>query len=189
MIQNTKGNLNMKFMRENSASVLTVLFLVIVGILLLVNPVTFGIVIIKIAGILLALLGIVDIVKYLRTSPEEAAQGQLFFSGAVSVTAGCFLFFATDWFVKVFPILAVVYGLLQVLIGFRNLQATVDALRLKKTYWYLIGISAALSLLFGFIIVLNPTMSMMSIWAFTGITMIVEGVFDAVALGIRMKQK
>ena len=49
MIQNTKGNLNMKFMRENSASVLTVLFLVIVGILLLVNPVTFGIVIIKIA--------------------------------------------------------------------------------------------------------------------------------------------
>ena len=130
-----------------------------------------------------------DIVKYLRTSPEEAAQGQLFFSGAVSVTAGCFLFFATDWFVKVFPILAVVYGLLQVLIGFRNLQATVDALRLKKPYWYMIGISAALSLLFGFIIVLDPTMSMMSIWAFTGITMIVEGVFDAVALGIRMKQK
>ena len=84
--------------------------------------------------------------------------------------------------------LAVLYGLFQILIGFRKAQRTVDALRTKNPLWYLKVISTGISLLFGFIIVLNPGMAFMSIWVFTGITMILEGVFDAVSLFLQQKK-
>ena len=178
----------MKFIKENWASLLTILFLVLVGILLLVDPATFGVTIIKVAGILFAALGIYDLVKYFRAEPAEAAKGQAFSSGVTMISIGCFCFFGSGWFKNVFPVLAVLYGLFQILIGFRKAQRTVDALRTKQPLWYLRAISAGITLLFGFIIVLNPGMTFMSIWVFTGITLIVEGVFDAVSLFLQQNK-
>ena len=54
------------------------------------------------------------------------------------------------------------YGLFQVLIGFRKLQKMTDALRTKRPLWYLYAVSAVLTLLFGFIVVLNPDMKFIS---------------------------
>ena len=62
----------MKFIKENLNTLLTILFLVLIGILLLVDPATFGITIIKVAGVLFAALGIFDLVKYFRADPAEA---------------------------------------------------------------------------------------------------------------------
>ena len=84
--------------------------------------------------------------------------------------------------------LAVFYGLFQVLIGFRKTQRMVDVLRMKQKSWGMKGISAGITLLFGFVIVLIPNMTLMSVWVFTGIAMILEGIFDAVEL-IRMERK
>ena len=56
----------MKFLKENWSSILTILFLIVVGILLLVNPATFGVAIIKIVGVLLVVLGVYDLIKYFR---------------------------------------------------------------------------------------------------------------------------
>lgn len=178
----------MKFLKENGTSLLTILFLIVVGILLLVNPSVYGIAIIKIVGLLLAVLGVFDLIKYFRAKPEEAAKGTAFYSGALMVTLGFFCIFGSKWFVNAFPVLAVLYGLFQVLLGFRKLQRTVDALRIKQPLWYIKAISAGLSLLAGFLIAFNPNMAWISIWVFTGVTMIVEGVIDAVALGLQQKK-
>ncbi|MBQ8095051.1 MAG: DUF308 domain-containing protein [Clostridia bacterium] len=178
----------MKFLKENWSAMLTALFLFVVGILLLVNPGLFAVVVIKVSGILLAIIGIVDVVKYFRASPEEAAKGSAFYSGAIMITAGMLCLFGGTWFVEVFPVLAVLYGVFQILLGFRKLQRTVDALRLKNELWWLKGISACMSLCFGFIITLIPGMTLMSIWIFTGITMIFEGVFDAVSIAMMYKK-
>ena len=178
----------MKFIKENLNALLTILFLVLIGILLLVDPATFGITIIKVAGVLFAVLGIFDLVKYFRSEPAEAAKGQGFSSGVTMISIGCFCFFGSGWFMDAFPVLAVLYGLFQILLGFRKAQRTVDAIRIKNSLWYLKAISAGISLLFGFIIVLNPGMTFMSIWVFTGITLIIEGVFDAVSLFLQQKK-
>ena len=178
----------MKFIKENWTSLLTILFLVLVGILLLVEPGTFGAVIIRAAGILFTVLGVYDLIKYFRAEPAEAAKGQGFSSGVTIVSIGCFCIFCSGWFVSVFPVLAVLYGLFQILIGFRKAQRTADAIRMKKPLWYLKAISAGISLLFGLIIVLNPGMTFMSIWVFTGITLIIEGVFDAVSLFLQQNK-
>ena len=178
----------MKFIKENLNALLTILFLVLIGILLLVNPATFGVTIIKVAGVLFAALGVFDLVKYFRAAPAEAAKGQGLSSGVTMVSIGCFCFFGSGWFKDAFPVLAVLYGLFQILIGFRKSQRMVDALRMKQPLWYLRAISAGITLLFGFIIVLNPGMTFMSIWVFTGLTLIIEGVFDAAALFLQQKK-
>ena len=58
----------------------------------------------------------------------------------------------------------------------------VDFLRMKFSLWYLPAISALIYLVFGFIIVLHPDMTFMSIWVFTGVTMILEAAFNAVCI-------
>ena len=178
----------MKFLKENWMTILLSLFLIVVGILLLINPSSFGIIIIKAIGILLIIFGIFDIIKYFRTEPAEASKGSSFAFGTMMITLGLFCILGSQWFVDVFPILAVLYGLLQILIGFRKLQRTVDALRLKTPMWYLRAISAGITLLFGFLIAFNPYMTFISIWVFTALTMVIEGVFDAVILIMMLKQ-
>ena len=45
----------MKFIKQNWVAIITILFMILVGILLLVNPATFAIGIIKVAGVVLFL--------------------------------------------------------------------------------------------------------------------------------------
>ena len=179
----------MKFLKENWSSLLTTMFLIVLGILLLVNPDLYSTIILQIAGILLAVLGIYDLIKYFRTEPEQAAKGSGFYSGAIMITAGIFCLFSGSRLKEAFPILAALYGVFQILLGYRKLQRMVDALRMKDELWWLKGISAGISLLFGFIIALNPEMKLIGIWAFTGLTLIIEGIFDAVAMVFVLKKR
>ena len=179
----------MKFLKENWSAILTILFLIVVGILLLVNPMTFAIIILKIAGGLLALLGIYDLIKYFRTEPEVAAKGSCFYSGAIMITVGLFCIFSGDKLTTIFPMLAVLYGVFQIVLGYRKLQRMVDDLRMKMPLWWLRAISAGISLISGFIIALKPEMTWIDIWVFTGTTMIIEGMLDAAAMVCRMRKE
>ena len=66
--------------------------------------------------------------------------------------------------------------------GFSKVQRTVDFLRMELSLWYLPACSALIYLVFGFIIVLNPEMTLINVWVFTGVTMILEGIITAVCL-------
>ena len=169
------------FARKNWAVLATILFSIVMGVLLLVNPSVYAIAMIRLAGILLFVLGIFDIIKYFRTEPEEAAKGSAFSSGITLISVGCFCLFGVGWLRAAFPVLAVLYGLLQILIGFRKLQRMTDAIRAKQQLWYLRAISAFVTLLFGFLVVVNPN------WVLTGIALLIEGVFDCVALVLQQK--
>lgn len=171
-----------QFTKKHWAALLTILAGILVGILLLVDPAKYAIAIIKIAGALLIALAAFDFFKYFRAKPEEAAKGSGFYTGLSDAAIGLFCLFGSDWFLGAFPILAVLYGLFQVLIGFRKTQRMVDALRMKQDSWVMKAISAGITLIFGFVIVFNPNMTLMSVWVFTGLTLILEGIFDKVAL-------
>ena len=97
----------MKFIKQNWGAIITILFMILVGVLLLVNPATFAIGIIKVAGVVLFLWGIYDLIRYFRTPADVAARGSAFFSGITMITLGAYCFFGSDWFVNVFPVLAV----------------------------------------------------------------------------------
>ena len=153
----------------------------IVGILLLIDPVGFTSGIIVVFGIILMACGLVNIVKYFRAEPEAAAVKQLLAKGLSELLLGAFCAFQSHWFVVTFPVLTLIYGVLILFTGLTQIQWTVDMIRLKRKRWYLAMIGAAASVLCGIVIITSPFSSTAVLWMFTGISLIVEAVFDVVA--------
>ena len=179
----------MKIMKEHPKGVVLCLFELIVGILLLIDPVAFTSGIITIAGIVLMIMGVVSVTKYFRADVAEAALGQELVKGILFLLGGAFCAFRTDWFLVTFPLLTILYGVEILLNGVSKIQLTVDMLRLKSSKWFLAAISAVISIVCAVVILNNPFASTTALWVFTGISLLVEGVFDIVAMILDKRNK
>ncbi|MBO7157895.1 MAG: DUF308 domain-containing protein, partial [Clostridia bacterium] len=60
-------------MKNNTTGILLSLFEIALGILLLIDPICYSTGIIIIAGVLLLLFGVVEVIKYFRTDAVKAA--------------------------------------------------------------------------------------------------------------------
>ncbi|MGN1419375.1 MAG: HdeD family acid-resistance protein [Acutalibacteraceae bacterium] len=163
-------------------SILLSLCEIIVGILLLINPVGFTTGIIIFLGIVILILGIVNVVQYFREIPEEAVLKQSLTIGCIEILAGLFCIFKSGWFIATFPILTILYGIGILITGIAKVQWTVDKIRLKIKKWYWSAISAVLTIAFAAVILCNPFSSTTVLWGFIGVILIVEAVVDIVAL-------
>lgn len=177
----------MKTLKQHLSGIILFLFELLVGILLLINPVGFTVSIITSAGVVLSLLGIVSVIKYFRTDAEEAAMGQTLFKGLLALFAGLFCIIKSEWFVITFPVLTILYGIVTLVAGLGKLQMTMDMVRLKKSKWYFAFISALLSIIFAVVILRNPFVTTAVLWMFTGISLIVEAVVDIIVLIVGTK--
>ncbi len=178
----------MKAFRQNGNAIIMCIIEIVVGILLLVNPVGFTAGIIIAAGIALMVNGIFNVIQYFRRSPEVAAVGQLLMRGLISLLAGAFFTFNPQWFIITFPMIAILYGIAVLIGGLRKVQMTIDMFRLKNTKWWWGAISAGISVICAVVIINNPFSTTVALWWFTGISLIVEAVFDAVTLIMSRKK-
>ena len=152
----------------------------IIGILLLVNPIGFTSGIIIAFGIVLMIMGIHKTVKYFRTEPEEAAVSQILVKGLLMLMAGAFCAFNSHWFIATFPVLTLVYGVVILITGITKVQWTIDIIRMKRSKWFWAAISAAISIVCGVVIITSPFSTTAVLWMFIGISLIVEAVFDMI---------
>jgi uncharacterized membrane protein HdeD (DUF308 family) len=160
----------------------------LVGALLLINPVGFTSGIIMGAGLVLILIGIVCIIKYFRAEPEEAAKEQNLLKGLIALLAGGFCALRAEWFVITFPVITLIYGLVILITGLGKIQWTVDIIRQKKPKWFLCGLSALVSTVCGLVIIAAPFTTTAVLWMFTGISLIVDACFDIPALILTNKK-
>lgn len=167
-------------MKEKMVNLVVLALELIVGVLLLINPVGFTSAVIKIAGIVLLIVGAFQIVKYFGEDPVEALVDQSLAIGLITVSLGLFCIFGTDWFISTFPVLSVVYGVAVLISGFMKTQWTVDSLRLHNGNWLINMISAILSIVFAIIIIKNPFATTTILWKFTGIILIIEAILDII---------
>lgn len=172
----------MKALKENFNGIVICLFELVIGILLLINPVGFTSGIIMTAGGILCLIGLINCVKYFRAEVKEASKGQFLTKGLVALIAGAFCILNTDWFIVTFSALTVIYGVVVLLASVEKIQLCVDMLRQKRKRWYLAAISAVISLACAVIILKNPFSSTAVIWIVAGISLILEAVFDVYTL-------
>lgn len=172
----------MKTLKENGSAILTCLFEIIIGILLLLNPIAFTTGIIIACGIVLLLLGVRGVVRYFRMDPVTAVQTQELAKALLLLALGAFCVFRYQWFILTFPVLAVIYGVLLLVTGLVKIQWAVDLLRMKKGRWFLAAVSAVISIVCAVVILRNPFTSSAVLWIFTGISLIVEAVLDLVTL-------
>ena len=79
------------FLKGRMGSLLLCVLQILVGVLLLINPMGFTSGIIIGAGWVMAALGMVSVVRYFMMNPEEAANSQLLFRGLALGMAGAIL--------------------------------------------------------------------------------------------------
>ena len=167
-------------LKRNLSSMAMSLVELIIGILLLVNPIGFTSGIIIAFGIVLMIMGISTTIKYFRTEPEEAAVSQILVKGLLMLLAGVFCAFNSHWFIATFPVLTLVYGVVILITGITKVQWTIDIIRMKRSKWFWAAISAAISIVCGVVIITSPFSTTAVLWMFIGISLIVEAVFDMI---------
>lgn len=150
----------------------------VLGVLLLWNPVGFAAAVLRVLGVVLALLGLARLAGYARAEPAVAAQGGGLVTGLVFLLAGGFCFFRWEWFVLTFPILTALYGVVTLVNGLHKLQRAVDLWRLGRPHWHLALAGAALTLGFGVLILADPFATVALLWKFIAITFLIEAVVD-----------
>ncbi len=172
----------MKTLKQNGNAIILCIIEVVVGILLLINPVGFTAGIIIVTGVALMVDGLLNVIRYFRSNPVEAAADQLLVRGLVALLAGGFCTFNPGWFVATFPVIAILYGVAVLIGGLGKVQITMDMLRMKNSKWWWGAISAVISIICALVIINNPFSSTVALWWFAGISLIVEAVFDLVTL-------
>lgn len=170
----------MKKVNSGNSSLLMSFVEILIGILLLINPVGFTSGIIVALGIVMTIMGLGQIISYFRTDAEEAASGGKLTKGILFAVLGLYCAFKSEWFIATFPVITVLYGVLILIIGVNKLQQSVDMARVKQKYWFVALISALLTLVFAVLIIANPFTSTAILWTFIGVTLIVEAVMDIV---------
>ena len=172
----------MKSLKANLRGILMSIFEVFVGVLLIIDPEGFTSGIIVATGIAMLVAGMWQVVQYFKAEPEEAAKGQDLLFGMILLLGGGFLALKSAWLLQTIPLLTILYGIGVLVAGLMKVQWTVDKLRMKKKHWYLMAISAVVSLVCSALILWNPFASTDVLWKFTAIALILEAVFDLVAI-------
>lgn len=116
-------------------SILLSLCEIVIGILLLIDPVGFTMGIVTFLGVVLLVGGLVNTVQYFRAKPEEAAQGRSLTLGLIEIALGLFCILKSGWFLATFPAFTMVYGIVTLATGIAKIQWAVDMIRMKKARW------------------------------------------------------
>lgn len=170
----------MKILKKRANGIVLCLFELIVGILLLINPISFTSTIIIAAGIALLVSGLASVIKYFRAGVKEASANHNLATGLVQLLAGGFCAFKSHWFIATFPVLTMIYGVAILVTGMGKIQLTVDMFRAKNKKWFWAAISAVISIACAIVVLQSPFTSTAVLWMFTGISLIVEAIFDAI---------
>ena len=172
----------MSVIKMNIKEIIFCISELVIGILLLINPVSFTSGIIVLLGVSMLATGILFGYKYFRMDAEEAKKGNMLTFAILLVMVGAFCILRSDWFIATFPILTVLYGVMMLISGVSKIPTMVDLLRLQNNKWFWAGINAAVSIVCAVIILWSPFTSTALLWIFAGVSLIVEAVLDIVTI-------
>ena len=164
--------------RKNSVNLFLCLAELAVGILLLINPHAFTRGIIMAAGVAVAVLGALNILRYFRTNPVQAATEQRLAYGLGELALGLFFLLKADWLVGLFPVLTRIYGAGALVLALYRVQQFVDVRRLKLGSGLITGCSAIITLAYAAMILLIPETT----WIFIGVVLLLEALMDILIL-------
>ncbi|MBQ7849126.1 MAG: DUF308 domain-containing protein [Clostridia bacterium] len=153
---------------------------ILVGVLLLIDPVGFTSGIIIGAGVLMALGGAVCMIRYFTVKPDAGAASQLLFKGLTLLMAGVLCMTQYMWFLTAFPLLTVLYAGWMLVLAAMKLQHMTDMLRIKTGRWYMPAIAAGVAVVLAVIILWNPFGAVNAVWSFAGVSLIAEAVVELV---------
>ncbi len=165
----------MKKFLKNANSGIICLIEIIVGILLLADPHSFISYILIIAGAFISVSGVISLIKYFASSPQDGEASQGLCSALVSLTIGAFLIIKNNIAVTAAGFITLIFGIAILYTGYQKLQKAVDKMR-KKQFFIVALVSAIITIAFAVLIIFVIRESF--IWTFMGIALIVEAAID-----------
>lgn len=175
-------------LQRNIHKIILCLAQIVIAVLLLINPDAFTAGIIVAISIFGVAQGIVHIIRYLRMAPIEAARQQLLSKGLGLIIVGLFAMFRSSWFIGIFPLLAVLYGVVILAVAVMRVQWSVDMMRIGNPAWKFMGAGALISLAMGVVIVLHPFATVSVLWSFVAVTLLISAVMDMVNILLDLRQ-
>ncbi|MCD7751122.1 MAG: DUF308 domain-containing protein [Lachnospiraceae bacterium] len=179
----------MKKLKEMAPGVTGALCELAVGILLLIDPLTFTEWIIRALGVILIIVGVINVVNYFRSSPQTSILQRKLSIGILLLAGGIFCVVNPQWFSAAFPALAVIYGIGTLATGVMKVESAVNMLRLKMRNWWICAISAVVTVACALIIIANPLSTTALLWIFVALALIVEAVIDFVTVFLPPKKE
>ncbi|MCD7837614.1 MAG: DUF308 domain-containing protein [Clostridiales bacterium] len=172
----------MKLFKENIYNMIMSLCELVIGILLLIDPVGYTSGILIAGGIVLTAMGVLGAIAHFRLPPEEAVRNHQLAVGLIEISIGLFCVFCPGWFISTFPVLTLLYGVLLLALGVVKIQWTIDLLRLRRKQWFLALLSGFISMIVAAVLFHNPLQSTVLLWNITAITLIVNAVLDIITI-------
>ncbi len=174
-----------KIFKGRTGSIVLCALQILVGVLLLIDPMGFTGSIIIGAGIVMILAGVVDATRYFTSAPQVGAAGQLLFRALLLGMVGLLCVTQSRGIQSTIPLLTMVYAGWMLVVAAMKIQQMTDMLRLKVGRWYMPAIAAGIAAVLGIVILLNPFGASNAVWMFVGISLIAEAVVDLTGLLLR----
>lgn len=156
-------------------AVLVSVLYVVLGIVCIVIPETMVKTLGYLIGALLIVAGAVSMICYLLREAHENYYRNDFVYGLVSISIGIIVLYKVDWLIELVPI---ILGILVVTSGCRKLQDVIDMKRMEYGSWAAMLVLAAINVIFGVVVILNPFETLVLLFQLVGAGLIFSGVTD-----------
>lgn len=153
--------------------------MVVLGLVLVIWPHSFGVMLCYLLGGALILMGVIQLISFLRGE-------RLGFFNKFNMIMGIVLVLLGIWICTqpriVLSIIPVAVGIIVIFHGLMDIQYTLDIKRTGNTKWWIALIAAILTLVIGVMLVLNPFTAYEITMILLGIAMLYDGGSDLVLL-------
>lgn len=153
--------------------------MVVLGLVLVIWPHILGVMLCYLLGGALILMGVIQLVVFLRGERLGFYNKFSMFMGIVLVLLGIWICTQPRIVLSIIP---VVVGIIVVLHGLMDLQYTLDIRRTGNTKWWIALIAAIITLVVGLLLVFNPFTAYEVTMILLGIAMLYDGGSDLLLL-------
>lgn len=153
--------------------------MVVLGLVLVIWPHILGVMLCYLLGGALILMGVIQLVVFLRGERLGFYNKFSMFMGIVLVLLGIWICTQPRIVLSIIP---VVVGIIVVLHGLMDLQYTLDIRRTGNTKWWIALVAAIITLVVGLLLVFNPFTAYEVTMILLGIAMLYDGGSDLLLL-------
>lgn len=154
------------------ASILTV----IIGLILVLNPVNATVFICRTVGIILLATGLFITGSYFLNMGQNVG-GSSLIAGLIELALGIWVSLRPDSFVQ---FLTVILGFIMLVHSFVMLQSAIEIKLFGIKRWWLLLITALLTLILGMIIIISPFATIAVTMTIAGISLIADGIIGII---------
>lgn len=166
------------FQRVKNGIMISGVFLILAGLVLLFFPEATTKTIAYMSAALLLLMGVAQIIGYFRNEPGMGRYSGGMVLGIFLIVIGLLIYYKSETVISIIP---VILGVIIVISGVAKLQQAIDLARMRMSRWSTVLVIALLNIVLGGVIIFNPFSTVMTLLRFVGIGLIYSGLSDIIS--------